>query len=114
MKIKNILTFLAALAVASIALNTSLSAGSKESRGTIPNDPTGVYCINSTEELNIQTKEKGLTFLFNGITRTGIPLWFYRNDTGFTVFYRTPARQYCTTPNYFGEILESASEGNQI
>ena len=108
MKIKTILTFLAALAVASIALNTSLSAGSGEKHGAMPGGPTGVYCISTTEELNKQIKEKGLTFLFSGITRAGLPLWFYRNNAGFTVFYRTPKQQYCTTPYYYGDIIDSA------
>ena len=111
---KNILIFLASLAVASIACNTALSAGSSEQHGTMPmpGGPASVYCIRTTEELEMQVKQKGLSFLFSGITRAGVPLWFYRNEKDFTVFYRTPTQQYCTTPNFYGDIIETASEGD--
>jgi len=108
MNLRKTLIFLVSLLIASIALNTSLSAGSGEKHGAMPSGPTGVYCISTTEELNKQIKEKGLTFLFSGITRAGLPLWFYRNNAGFTVFYRTPTQQYCTTPYYYGDIIDSA------
>ena len=110
---KNILIFLASLAVASIALNTALSAGSGEQHRVMPmpGGPASVYCIRTTEELEVQVKQKGLSFLFSGITKAGVPLWFYRNEKGFTVFYRTPTQQYCTTPNFYGDIIETATEG---
>ena len=110
---RKVIIFLASLAVASIALNTQgLSAGSGEQHGAMPGSPASVYCIRTTEELEKQTRQKGLSFLFSGITRAGVPLWFYRNEKGFTVFYRTPTQQYCTTPNFYGDIIEAAIEGD--
>ena len=114
MNLRKTLLFLASLSVTSIALNTSLSAGSAEQHGVMPmpGGSASVYCIRTTEELEVQVKQKGLSFLFSGITRAGVPLWFYRNEKGFTVFYRTPTQQYCTTPNFYGDIIETAIEGD--
>jgi len=113
LKIRQTLIFIASLAVASIAFDTTLSAGSTKQHGAMPSGPASVYCIRTTEELEMQVKQKGLSFLFSGITRAGVPLWFYRNEKDFTVFYRTPTQQYCTTPNFYGDIIETASEGDQ-
>ena len=112
MNLRKTLLFLASLLAGSILLNTSILAGSPGN----PKQPGGVtllYCVQSTEELEKQIAQKRLTFLFSGITRNGIPLWFYRNDTSFTVFYRTPERDYCTTPNFYGDVIELPEEGDQ-
>ena len=107
--IRKTLILLASLAVASIAMNTTLSAGSANKNI----GPDGTYCINSGEELKQQTAQKGLNFIFAGISRNGIPLWFYTNDDAFTVFYLTPEGKYCTSPNFFGDIIETASTGDK-
>jgi len=115
MNLRKTLLFLASLLAGSILLNTSILAGSP-GKPKQPGGATPLYCIESTEELERQVAQKGLKFLFSGITRNGIPLWFYSNNTSFTVFYRTPDRDYCTTPNYYGDIIDLYSgpepEGN--
>ena len=104
MKIRQTLIFIASLAVASIALNTSLYAQCAKPEA----EPIagGTYCISSYEELMQETGEKELTLAFAGITRTGLPLWFFKNDKGFTVFFKSRLTgKYCTAPNYFGKII---------
>ena len=95
MKIKQVLIFIASLAVASIALNTSLHA-----------QLGGMYCIDSYEQVEQETGEKEQTLVFAGITRTGLPLWFFKSDRSFTVFFKSRLTgKYCTAPNYHGNIL---------
>ena len=95
MKIRQTLIFIASLAIASIALNTSLHA-----------QTGGMYCISSYEQVEQETGEKGQTLVFAGITRTGLPLWFFKSDRSFTVFFKSRLTgKYCTAPNYHGNIL---------
>jgi hypothetical protein len=104
LKIRQTLIFIASLAVASIALNTSLHAqcAKQEAEPTAGN----MYCVSSYEQLLQETGNKEQTLAFAGITRTGLPLWFFKSDTGFTVFFKSRLTgKYCTAPNYFGKII---------
>jgi hypothetical protein len=100
--IKKITTFLASLVVASILLNTTpyASIASAQQAG-------GMYCVSSYEQLVMETQEKELLLAFVGITRTGMPLWFFANSTNFSVFFKDRITgNYCTAPNYFGNIID--------
>ena len=93
--IKQITTFLASLVVASVALNTTLNA-----------QQGSMFCIPTYEEMIKQTEEKELVLSFAGLARQGQSLWFFVNDTDWTVFFKDRTTgQYCTAPNYYGAIL---------
>ena len=95
--IKKITTFLASLVVASVALNTTLNA----------QQGGGIFCIPTYEELIKQTEDKELVLAFAGVARQGQALWFFINDTDWSVFFKDRATgQYCTAPNYYGKILD--------
>ena len=90
--------------MASIALNTSLHAqcAKQEAEPTAGN----MYCVSSYEQLLQETGNKEQTLAFAGITRTGLPLWFFKSDRSFTVFFKSRLTgKYCTAPNYHGNIL---------
>ena len=94
--VKKITTFLASLVVASVALNTTLNA---QQQG-------GIFCIPTYEELIKQTEEKELVLAFAGVARMGQPLWFFINDTDWSVFFKDGVTgHYCTAPNYYGTIV---------
>ena len=98
--IKKITTFLASLVVASVALNTTLNA----------QQGGGIFCIPTYEELIKQTEDKELVLAFAGVARQGQALWFFINDTDWSVFFKDRATgQYCTAPNYYGTILDPTS-----
>ena len=94
--VKKITTFLASLVVASVALNTTLNA---QQQG-------GIFCIPTYEELIKQTEEKELVLAIAGVARMGQPLWFFINDTDWSVFFKDRVTgHYCTAPNYYGTIV---------
>ena len=96
--IKKITTFLASLVVASVALNTTLNA----------QQGGGIFCIPTYEELIKQTEEKELVLAWAGVARQGQPLWFFVNDTEFSVFFKDRVTgQYCTAPNYYGVTVKA-------
>ena len=96
--VKKITTFLASLVVASVALNTTLNA----------QQGGGIFCIPTYEELIKQTEDKELVLAFAGVARQGQALWFFINDTDWSVFFKDRATgQYCTAPNYYGKILNA-------
>ena len=96
--VKKITTFLASLIVASVALNTTLNA---QQQG-------GIFCIPTYEELIKQTEEKELVLAWAGVARQGQPLWFFVNDTEFSVFFKDRVTgQYCTAPNYYGVTVNA-------
>ena len=96
--IKKITTFLASLVVASVALNTTLNA----------QQGGGIFCIPTYEELIKQTEEKELVLAWAGVARQGQPLWFFVNDTEFSVFFKDRVTgQYCTAPNYYGATVNA-------
>ena len=98
--IKKITTFLASLVVASVALNTTLNA----------QQGGGIFCIPTYEELIKQTEEKELVLAFAGVARQGQALWFFVNDTDWSVFFKDRVTgHYCTAPNYYGTILNPTS-----
>ena len=98
--IKKITTFLASLVVASVALNTTLNA----------QQGGGIFCIPTYEELIKQTEEKELVLAFSGVARQGQALWFFINDTDWSVFFKDRVTgHYCTAPNYYGTILNPTS-----
>ena len=95
--IKKITTFLTSLVVASVALNTSIASA----QGNF-------FCIPTYEELIKQTEEKELVLAFAGVARQGQALWFFVNDTDWSVFFKDhETGQYCTAPNYYGKILNA-------
>ena len=97
--IKRITTFLASLVVASIVLNTSIASA----QGNF-------FCIPTYEELIKQTEEKELVLAFAGVARQGKALWFFINDTDWSVFFKDRVTgHYCTAPNYYGTILDPTS-----
>ena len=98
--IKKITTFLASLIVASVALNTTLNA----------QQGGGIFCIPTYEELIKQTEDKELVLAFAGVARQGQALWFFINDTDWSVFFKDRVTgHYCTAPNYYGTILNPTS-----
>ena len=98
--IKKITTFLASLVVASVALNTTLNA----------QQGGGIFCIPTYEELIKQTEDKELVLAFAGVARQGQALWFFINDTDWSVFFKDRVTgHYCTAPNYYGTILNPTS-----
>ena len=98
--VKKITTFLASLVVASVALNTTLNAQQQ----------TGIFCIPTYEELIKQTEKKELVLAFAGVARQGQSLWFFINDTDWSVFFKDRVTgHYCTAPNYYGTILNPTS-----
>ena len=95
--IKKITTFLASLVVASVALNTSIASA----QGNF-------FCIPTYEQLIEQTEKKELVLAFAGVARQGQPLWFFVNDTEFSVFFKDRVTgQYCTAPNYYGVTVNA-------
>ena len=98
--VKKITTFLASLIVASVALNTTLNA----------QQGGGIFCIPTYEELIKQTEDKELVLAFAGVARQGQALWFFINDTDWSVFFKDRVTgHYCTAPNYYGTILDPTS-----
>ena len=96
--IKKVTIFLASLAVAGIILNTSIVSAQQ----------SNFFCIPTYEQLIEQTEKKELLLTFAGMTRTGMTLYFFTNDTEFSVFFRDRVTShYCTAPNYYGSILNS-------
>ena len=96
--IKKITTFLASLVVASVALNTTLNA----------QQGGGIFCIPTYEELIKQTEDKELVLAFAGVARQGQALWFFINDTDWSVFFKDRTTgQYCTAPNYYGVTVNA-------
>ena len=98
--IKKITTFLVSLVVAGIVLSTSI-VSAQQAQGNF-------FCIPTYELLIEQTEKKELLLTFAGMTRTGMTLYFFTNDTEFSVFFRDRVTShYCTAPNYYGSILNS-------
>ena len=94
--IKRISIFLASIVVAGISLNVSIASA----QGNF-------FCIATYEFLIKQAEDKNQLLSFAGITRTGQPLWFFVNDTEFSVFYKDRSTgYYCTSPNYYGLRIE--------
>ena len=97
--IKRISIFLASIVVAGISLNVSIASA----QGNF-------FCIPTYELLIKQTEERELAIEFVGMTRTGMALWFFANDTDFSVFFKDRVTgQYCTSPNYYGTIMKPTS-----
>ena len=95
--IKQITTFLASLVVASVALNTTLNA-----------QQGSMFCIPTYEQLIEQTEKKELVLAFAGVARQGQPLWFFVNDTDWSVFFKDRTTgHYCTAPNYYGATVNA-------
>ena len=96
--IKKITIFLASLIVASVTLNTTLNA----------QQAGGMYCVSSYEQLIEETEERDQLLAFIGVTRTGTALWFFTNSKNFSVFYKDQnTGDYCTSPKYWGKIVNS-------
>jgi len=96
--IKKITTFLASLVVAGIVLNASIVFAQQ----------SNFFCIPTYEQLIEQTEKKELVLAFAGVARQGQALWFFINDTDWSVFFKDRATgQYCTAPNYYGAILNA-------
>ena len=113
MKIKQTLIFIASLAVASIALNTSLYAQCAKPEAELT--AIGQYCVDSYEQLVKETEEKEQFLAFVGLTVTGTPLWFFASSKSFSVFFRDFATgKYCTAPNYFGKIVDSNTSDTDL
>ena len=100
--IKKITTFLVSLVVAGIVLSTSI-VSAQQAQGNF-------FCIPTYELLIEQTEKRELAIEFVGMTRTGMALWFFANDTEFSVFFKDRVTgQYCTSPNYYGTIMKPTS-----
>jgi hypothetical protein len=97
--IKKITTFFVSFVVVNVILNTTLNA----QEGII-------YCISSHEQLIKETEKKQMLLVFSGMTKAGMPLWFFRSDTDFTVFFKDQTGKYCTTPNHYGTINRKGYE----
>ena len=96
--IKKITTFLASLVVAGIVLNASIVFAQQ----------SNFFCIPTYEQLIEQTEKKELVLAFAGVARQGQPLWFFVNDTEFSVFFKDRVTgQYCTAPNYYGVTVNA-------
>jgi len=96
--IKKITTFLASLVVAGIVLNASI-VFAQQTQGNF-------FCIPTYEQLIEQTEKKELVLAFAGVARQGQPLWFFVNDTDWSVFFKDRTTgHYCTAPNYYGTIV---------
>ena len=96
--IKKITTFLASLVVAGIVLSTSIVSAQQ----------SNFFCIPTYEQLIEQTEKKELVLAFAGVARQGQPLWFFVNDTEFSVFFKDRVTgQYCTAPNYYGVTVNA-------
>ena len=101
--IKKITTFLASFVFAGILLNTTPYASIASAQGNF-------FCIPTYEELIKQTEEKELVLAFVGVARQGQALWFFVNDTDWSVFFKDRVTgHYCTAPNYYGTILNPTS-----
>ncbi len=97
MKIKQTLLFLACFTLLSLLWNSSATA----------QEGAGMYCVSSYEQLMHETLQKEQSLAFAGITRAGLPLWFFKNEENFTVFFKSRLTgKYCTAPNYFGKIID--------
>ena len=97
--IKQIITILASLVFAGMVLNVPV-ASAQNAQGNF-------FCIPTYELLIKQTEERELAIEFVGMTRTGMALWFFANDTEFSVFFKDRVTgQYCTAPNYYGAIIK--------
>ena len=97
--IKQIITILFSLVFAGLVLNVPV-ASSQPAQGNF-------FCIATYEFLIKQAEDKNQLLSFAGITRTGQPLWFFVNDTEFSVFYKDHSTgYYCTSPNYYGSRIE--------
>ena len=93
--IKRITTFLASIVVAGIVLNVSVASAQ-------------LFCIPTYEELIKQTEEKELVLAWAGVARQGQALWFFVNDTDWSVFFKDRSTgQYCTAPNYYGATVNA-------
>ena len=69
-----------------------------------------LFCIPTYEELIKQTEEKELVLAWAGVARQGQALWFFINDTDWSVFFKDRTTgHYCTAPNYYGTILSPTS-----
>ena len=100
--IKQIITILFSLVFAGLVLNVPV-ASSQPAQGNF-------FCIPTYELLIKQTEERELVIEFVGMTRTGMALWFFANDTDFSVFFKDRVTgQYCTSPNYYGTIMKPTS-----
>tara|TARA_B100000315_G_scaffold109426_1_gene100422 strand:- start:1267 stop:1611 length:345 start_codon:yes stop_codon:yes gene_type:complete len=98
--IKRITTFLTSIVVAGIVLSTSIVSAQQ----------SNFFCIPTYEQLIEQTEKKELVLAFAGVARQGQSLWFFINDTDWSVFFKDRATgQYCTAPNYYGKILDQTS-----
>ena len=98
--VKKITTFLASLVVAGIVLNVSIVSAQQ----------SNFFCIPTYEELIKQTEKKELVLAFAGVARQGQALWFFVNDTDWSVFFKDRVTgHYCTAPNYYGTILDPTS-----
>jgi hypothetical protein len=98
--IKKITISLASFVVAGIILNTSFVSAQQ----------SNFFCIPTYEELIKQTEEKELVLAFAGVARQGQALWFFINDTDWSVFFKDRTTgHYCTAPNYYGTILSPTS-----
>ena len=101
--IKKITTFLASLVVAGIVLSNSIVFAQQAQQSDF-------FCIPTYEQLIEQTEKKELVLVFAGVARQGQPLWFFVNDTDWSVFFKDRTTgHYCTAPNYYGKILDPTS-----
>ena len=96
--IKKITIFLASLVVAGIVLSTSIVSAQQ----------SNFFCIPTYEQLIEQTEKKELVLAWAGVARQGQALWFFVNDTDWSVFFidRTTGH-YCTAPNYYGSTVNA-------
>jgi len=100
--IKKITTFLASLVVVGIILNISVVAAEHTTQQ--PN----FFCIHTYEELIKQTEEKEMVLAWAGVNRLGLALWFFVNDTDWSVFFKDrTTSQYCTAPGYYGPTVNA-------
>ena len=96
--IKQIITILASLVVAGIILNTSIVSAQQ----------SNFFCIPTYEQLIEQTEKKELVLAWAGVARQGQALWFFVNDTDWSVFFKDRSTgQYCTAPNYYGATVNA-------
>tara|TARA_B100000929_G_C15399587_1_gene384081 strand:+ start:37 stop:357 length:321 start_codon:yes stop_codon:yes gene_type:complete len=96
--IKKVTIFLASLVVAGIILNTSIASAQQ----------SNFFCIPTYEQLIEQTEKKELVLAWAGVARQGQALWFFVNDTDWSVFFKDRTTgHYCTAPNYYGSTVNA-------
>ena len=104
--IKYVILFLVSFVTCFIVVGMILNSSSFSKALAQPT--AGMYCVSSYEQLIEETEERDQLLAFIGITRTGTPLWFFANSDNFSVFYKDRnTGHYCTSPKYWGKIVES-------